>query len=180
MALVWAAFAARPILDEYRSLKQHADRVDQWAVWRERALHRIREEIARRNREGQKDRWGPFGKPDRSELVRVLLWELKGETAWREAIARGCTNDLWLEAAAKREKNHPEEVLPIYLRQIEPTLARTKNEAYPAAVVLLRKVLRQLGREGEFGPYLESVRPRFKMKRNFVKLLERALGLGLG
>jgi hypothetical protein len=32
----------------------------------------------------------------------------------------------------------------------------------------------RLGQEAEFGPYLESVRARFKMKRNFVKLLERA------
>jgi hypothetical protein len=177
MALVWAAFAARPILDEYRNLKQHADRIGRWTVWREKALERLREEIGRRKREGQKDRSGLFGRPDHSELVRVLLWERNVEAAWREAVAGGCTNDLWLELAAKREKSHPEEVLPIYQRQIEPTLARTNNDAYRAAVALLRKVhalLRQLGREVEFGPYLESVRARFKMKRNFVKLLDRA------
>jgi uncharacterized Zn finger protein len=110
-------------------------------------------------------------------LVRVLLWERKIEAAWCEAVAGGCTNDLWLELAANREKDHPEEVLPVYQRQIEPTLARTNNEAYRAAVALLRKVrslMVRLGQEAEFGPYLESVRARFKMKRNFVKLLERA------
>jgi hypothetical protein len=177
MELVWAAFATRPMLDEYRNLKQHADRIDQWVVWREKALDRIREEIARRKGKGQKDGRPWFGEPDHSELVRVLLWERKVETAWREAAAGGCTNDLWLALAAKREKAHPEEVLPIYQRQIEPTLARTNNEAYRAGVALLRKVhalLLQLGREGEFGPYLESVRSRFKMKRNFVKLLDGA------
>ena len=177
MALIWAAFGARPILDEYRNLKRHADRVDRWAVWREKALDRIREEIAGRRGEGQEARWRLSGKPDHSELVRVLLWERKVEAAWREAVAGGCTNDLWLELAAKREQNHPEEVLPIYQRQIEPTLARTNNEAYRAGITLLRKVhalLRQLGREGEFGPYVEAVRARFKMKRNFVKLLDRA------
>jgi len=180
MALVWAAFAARPILDEYRNLKQHADRIDRWAVWREKALERLREQIRRRKREGQKDRSALLGRPDHSELVRLFLWEGNIEAAWREAVAGGCTNDLWLELAAKREKAHPEDCLPIYQRQIEPTLARTNNEAYRAAVVLLGKVhavLRRLGREGEFGPYLESVRARFKMKRNFVKLLDRVLGL---
>jgi hypothetical protein len=49
---------------------------------RQKALDRIREEIARRKREGQKDRWGLFGKPDHSELVRILLWERKVEAAW--------------------------------------------------------------------------------------------------
>jgi uncharacterized Zn finger protein len=73
--------------------------------------------------------------------------------------------------------HHPGEVRPIYQRQIEPTLARTNSDAYRAAVSLLRQVhalLAQLGREAEFGPYLDSVRSRFKMKRNFVKLLERS------
>lgn len=119
MALVWAAFAARPILDEYRNLKQHADRVDQWAIWRDKALDRIREEIARRKREGQKDRWSAFGRPDHSELVRILLWERRVEDAWREAVAGGCTSDRWLELAARREKDHPKEVLPIYQSQVK-------------------------------------------------------------
>jgi hypothetical protein len=50
-------------------------------------------------------------------------------------------------------------------------------EADSDAVSLLRKVhalLAQLGRESEFIPYLDSVRARFKIKRNFVKVLERA------
>ena len=164
MALVWEAFAARPILDEYQNLKQHADRIGQWTAWREKA-GRFRH------------CWSRLGQADHSELVRVLMWERKIEAAWGEAAAGGCSNELWLELAAKREDHHPEEVLPIYQRRIEPTLARSNNDAYRAAVSLLRKVhalLAQLGREAEFGPYLDAVRSRFKMKRNFVKLLEQA------
>lgn len=177
MAIVWAAFGEHATLDEYRNLKQHADRADQWRVWREKALDRIREQIAARKREGVKNRWNLFGTADHSELVRVFLWEKKIEAAWQEAMSGGCSNSLWLELAAKREKDRPEDALPIYQRQIEPTLARTNNESYRAAVGLLRKVrslLVQLGREPEFRPYLESVRAEFKAKRNFVTLLERA------
>jgi len=46
MALVWAEFTGRTDLEQYRNLKNHADRASQWAVWREKALVRIREEIA--------------------------------------------------------------------------------------------------------------------------------------
>jgi uncharacterized Zn finger protein len=177
MALVWAQFTDDPTLDQYRNLKNHAERIDQWPAWREKALGRVRERIAVATRETEKNRWSLVGRADHSELVRLFLWERKIEAAWREATSGGCSNDLWLELAAKREKAYPEDALLIYQRQIEPTLARGNNEAYRAAVGLLRKVsglLAQLGREAEFVGYLQSVRARFKAKRNFVKLLERA------
>ena len=51
------------------------------------------------------------------------------------------------------------------------------NEAYREAVGLLRKIrelMVRLGREADFGRYLESVRVAHKPKRNFMKLIERA------
>ena len=97
--------------------------------------------------------------------------------AWNEATSGGCSNDLWLELAAKREQHSPEDALKVYKRQVEHTAARTTNEAYRDAIGLLRRVnalLVQVGRESEFGEHLESVRTRFKMKRNFIKLIDRA------
>ena len=111
---------------------------------------------------------------DHSELVRIFLWEKDVEAAWREAQEGGCSNDLWMELAAKREKDHPEDALPVYQRQIQPTLNRKNNEAYREAIGLLRKVrglMVRLGRETEFARYLESVRAAHKPKRNFMKLL---------
>jgi uncharacterized Zn finger protein len=109
--------------------------------------------------------------------VRVFLWEKDVEAAWREAQEGGCANDLWMALAAKREKDHPEDVLPIYQRQVESTLDQKNNEAYRAAIGLLRKVrglMVRLKREADFALYLESVRAAHKPKRNFMKLLERA------
>jgi hypothetical protein len=98
------------------------------------------------------------------------------EAAWREAQAGGCSNDLWLELAAKCAKDHAEDALPIYQRQIEPTLDRKNNEAYAEAVGFLQKVrelMVRLGREIEFTSYLDKVRAAHKAKRNFMKLLDR-------
>ena len=109
--------------------------------------------------------------------MRVFLWEKDVEVAWREAREGGCSNNLWMELAAKREKDHPEDVLPIYQQQVESTLAQKNNEAYRAASGLLRKVrglMVRLNRDAEFARYLESVRAAHKPKRNFMKLLERA------
>ncbi len=177
MALIWAEFTESTRLGQYQNLKAHADRIAQWPAWREKALQFLREEIARAKRTAHSPQSPWSYTPDGSELVRIFLWEKDVESAWREAKQKGCSNDLWMELAAKREKSHPEDALPIYQRQVEPTLHRKNNEAYRAAIGRLRKVwhlLVELGREDEFPGYLDSVREKHKPKRNFIKLLDRA------
>ena len=177
MALIWAEFAESPILDQYKKLKAHAQRIDQWESWREKALDYLRSEIARAKDQRQRNRWPWYHQADHSDLVRIFLWEKDEEAAWREAQEGGCSNDLWLELAAKRDKDHPEDALPIYQRQIEPTLDRKNNEAYAETIGLLRKVrelMVRLERKDEFTNYLEKVRAAHKPKRNFMKLLDRA------
>lgn len=177
MDLVWAEFADSPSLEQLQNLKSHADRVVQWLAWRNKALAHMREQIEEAKRKAQKNRWGWSARADHSELVRVFLWEKDVGAAWREAREGGCSNDLWMELAAKREKDHPEDVLLIYQQQVESTLTQKNNEAYRAAIGLLRKVrglMVRLNRDAEFARYLESVRAAHKPKRNFMKLLERA------
>jgi uncharacterized Zn finger protein len=175
MSLIWAEFAESSSLEEYKNLKDHAQRIGQWAPWREKALDYLRNEIARAKDQRQENRWPWYHKADHSELVRIFLWEKDVEAAWREAQEGGCSNDLWLELAAKRDKEHPEDALPIYQRQIEPTLDRKNNEAYAETISLLRKVhglMVRLGREVEFRTYVNQLRAAHKPKRNFMKLLD--------
>jgi uncharacterized Zn finger protein len=177
MALIWAEFAESPILEAYKKLKAHARRIAQWESWREKALEYVREHIARAKSESQKDQWAWYRKADHSELVRIFLWEKDIEAAWREAQEGGCSNDLWLELAANRDKDHPEDALPIYQRQIDPTLNRKNNDAYAETIRLLRKVrelMVRLERKDEFTNFLAKVRASNKPKRNFMKLLDRA------
>jgi uncharacterized Zn finger protein len=107
----------------------------------------------------------------------VFLWEKDVEAAWQEANRGGCSNNLWMELAAKREKEHPEDALLVYQRHIDPTVNQKNNDAYREATDLLRKIrelMVRLGREADFGRYIESVRIAHKPKRNFMKLIERA------
>ncbi|MBI4481544.1 MAG: SWIM zinc finger family protein [Acidobacteria bacterium] len=177
MALIWAEFSGAPSLEQYRNLKVHAGQVGQWQAWREKALGFVRETIAKAKRENRKDRWGWSRRTDHRELVSIFLWEKDVDAAWREAQEGGCSNSLWMELAARREKDHPEDALPVYQNQVEPTVNQKNNEAYREAIGLLRKVrglMVRLGRESDFGPYLESVRAAHRPKRNFMKLLDRA------
>jgi uncharacterized Zn finger protein len=177
MDLVWAEFRESPSLEHYQKLKSHAERISQWEKWREDAFDYLRGQIAAAKNDIQKNRWAWYPKTDYSELVRIFLWEKDVESAWREAREGGCSNDLWLQLAGKREKESPEDVLPIYRRQIEPTLDRKSNEAYRQAISHLRKMrelMVRLGREAEFGNYLAGVRVAQKTKRNFIKLLDEA------
>lgn len=175
MALMWAEFAESPCLGGYQKLKTHADRIARWPQWREKALAFLREKLAKVKKDTPKDRWDWAPPADRSELVRIFLWEKDDEAAWREAKEGGCSNDLWMRVAGMREKDHPEDALPIYQGQIDPTVNQKNNEAYREAVGLLRKVrdlMARLGRGTDFTPYLETVRTAHKAKRNFMKLIE--------
>jgi tetratricopeptide (TPR) repeat protein len=177
MALIWADFTESPVLDRYRMLKDHADRIGRWDVWRAKAIAYLRESIAAAGNSTVDDRSPWTRRTDRSELVRIFLWERNANAAWSEAVEGGCSNDLWMDLAGKREKEHPEDALPVYQRQLEPTLSRKNNDAYRAAVRLLRQIrdlMDRLGREAEFTRYLESVRTGHKAKRNFIKLLDHA------
>lgn len=177
MAIIWAEFAESPELERYRLLKEHSARTGSWNVWREKAIAFIRESIAAAKSDTQTDRSIWSRRTDRSELVRILLWERKVDAAWCEAMAGGCSNDLWLALAAKRMKEHPKDALPIYQRQIEPTLNRKNKQAYREAIGLLRQIrdlMFRVGKEREFEGYLASVRSGHKAKRNFVKLLDHA------
>ncbi|CAN5256087.1 hypothetical protein BH24ACT19_BH24ACT19_16070 [soil metagenome] len=174
MELAWERFTERPGLEGYQRLKTHADRAGGWGTWREKALAFVREDVAKRKEEsGRSYLSSPV---DHSGLVRIFLWEGDVEAAWREAKEGGCSNDLWLELAARREEDHPEDALAVYEARIEPLIERTNNAAYQEAYELLLKVralMQRLGREQEFDEYLELLRAEYKRKRNFMKLLDR-------
>jgi uncharacterized Zn finger protein len=174
MELAWEQFTEHPDLEGYQRLKDHADRAGGWETWREKALAFVREDVDRKKEESGRRSYLSFP-VDHSELVQIFLWEGEVEVAWREAKEGGCSNELWLELAAGREEDHPEDALSIYEARIEPLIQQTNNKAYKEAYELLLKVrslMRRLGREQEFDEYLEVLRAEYKRKRNFMKLLD--------
>ena len=171
--LIWTGFAEAPRLGSYEELKAHADRAATWEPWRTKALDFLREDIVRKKEES-KGSYLSFP-IDHSDLVEIMLWEGNVEDAWREAKEGGCSDRLWLELAARREADHPEDSLVIYQERIEPLVNQTDYKAYRKAYELLlrvRTLMRRLGRQAEFEEYVELLRLEYKRKRNFMKLLE--------
>ncbi len=173
MDLIWTGFAEEPRLHGYKELKAHADRDGPWERWHRKALYFVREEIAKEKKESE----GSYlSRPvDSSRLVEILLWEANVEEAWREAKEGGCSDQLWLNLAARREEVYPEDSLAIYQERIEPLVKRTNNKAYRDAYELIlrvRELTRRLGREADFEEYVELLRLEYKRKRNFMKLLD--------
>ena len=177
MAMIWACFHESPRLEMYQNLKAHADRIGKWPEWREKALAHIRALYEKAQKTPAKTGWSRVEHSQRSILVQIFLWEGHVEDAWREAKEGGCSDNLWMELAKKREEEHPADSLDVYQKQVDQVLAGKNNDAYRDAVKLLRHIkelMVRIGRGGDFPAYLESVRAAHKPKRNFMKMLDKA------
>jgi hypothetical protein len=178
MKLMWTVFSERPFLETYKTLERHAKKAGACAEWRERALTEIRLRItkAKEKARGQtRPRWMQ-AEADNSPLVEIFLFEGDPDSAWREAQTGGCSNSLWLRLAAAREKENPEDAAPIYLKQAEAAVAAISNGRYEDSVGLLVKaaaVMRRMDRGAEFTGRLDALRVKYKIKRNFIKLVEQ-------
>lgn len=178
MKLMWAEYSERPYLETYRTLERHAKKSGNWPEWRERALAEIRRRIAKAKEESRGQARHRWMRPDddHSQLVEIYLYERDIEAAWREAQAGGCSEGLWLRLAAAREKEYPADAAPIYLKQAEAAVSATRNGRYDDSVALLVKaaaVMKQMGQSAEFVRHLEALRVKYKIKRNFIKLVEQ-------
>ena len=177
MALVWNEFGNHPGLESYQLLKRHADQAGQWPSRREDALTAFRERIQAAKDKRQRSEYDLWDWADHSDLVHIFLWEKNAEAAWQEAQAGGCSAELWMELAAKREKEHPADAVAVYQRQVEHIINGKSNASYEAAVRLLHKVHKlvvKMGGTTEFHDFVASLRVRHKPKRNLIKLLDQA------
>lgn len=168
LELSWLDFADRPSLEAYKQLEADAERLGDWDTRRIAALDLLREHTR------STDRWSP--RRDRSELVRIFLWEGDDDAAWAEASDGGCSPALWLELAARRRTTHSHDALGVYERQVELAIAGRDKRAYQEAVALMdhvRSVLEQIGENDAFPRYAGRVREQHKRKRNLVKLLDQ-------
>lgn len=178
MQLIWAEFSDRAGLENYKLLKAHAmkcGRGEVWHPWKEKAIAFIRVSIDRQQKKLNRKSM-PWLGVDRSELVRIYLWEKNAEQAWREAQEGECRRELWLKLADTREHEHPEDALAVYQSFVEPTVEQKNNDAYEEAIDLLKKVLQlmnRLGRKEGWDHYVQTLAAQHKRKRNFIALLEK-------
>ncbi len=178
MKLMWAEFSERPTLETYRTLERHARQAKGWPEWRERALAEIRQRITKAKKKSRGQTQPRWMRPDddHTQLVEIFLYEGEADGAWHEAQKGGCSNRLWLRLAESRQKDHPEDAAPIYLRQAEQAIVEVRNSRYDESVGLLVKaavVMKRMVRSEEFVRNLEALRVKYKNKRNFIKLVEQ-------
>lgn len=163
------AFEERPGLETWKTMRRDAEAVGEWQRRRSEALSVLTERVERPDA----GRWSVYG--DRSELVRVHLYEGDEQLAWQEASTGGCSRTLWLELAELRRETHPDEALALYKREVEMMIAGRSKGAYAAAIEAMgpvRELLQAGGRGQEFAAYVAEVRERHSRKRNLVKLLD--------
>lgn len=170
--LIWARFKRFPFLENYRTLRSHADRAGNWSHWREKALAIV----PRRRGVPTASRNDFIIGLGNTTLVQIFLWEEDVESAWRAASEGGCSIQLWLELAKLREEKNPDDAIQVYKGAVEVLVGNKDNQSYDSAAKLLQKIngiLVRLYRADEFRPYLDSVRAAHKPKRNFMKLLDQ-------
>jgi uncharacterized Zn finger protein len=178
MQLTWTAFSERPNLEIFKTLEMHAKRAGAWPEWRDRALAETRQGIAKakeNERRQPQPRWMQAD-VNHSVLVEVFLYEGAPEAAWQEALVGGCSTSIWLRLAAVREKEHPEDAAPIYLKQAEAAIAQTGNGRYEEPVDLLIRAaaaMNRMQRNAAFVSCLEALCLKHKAKRNFMALVEK-------
>ena len=167
LPLAWEGFQEAADLEHFRLLKNLVWEHDAslWPEWRDRALAWMRTD-------GSASHSAP---PDRSRLVEVLLDEKLDDDAWETASAGGCRADLWRWLAERREREHPDDALAIYQRQIGQILASTGPHVYREAVELLTRVralLQRARRKPEYEHYLATLCSAHRKKRAFLRLLD--------
>lgn len=178
VSLIWQLFTDRPGLEQYRQLKQHADRCQQWPHWRKQAMDHLHGLLE--NKPAQKRPSGNFyfsyAYGPRSVLVEIHLWENNVELAWELAQGGELHEGLWLKLADKRAQQHPDDAIKIYRNQVEAAVSQTSKKDYSVAVRYLeqiRALMAQSGREEAFSRYLETLRTTHKRKRSFIAMIEK-------
>lgn len=177
MSFAWEEFMESPCFNHYCRLKRHASQVDQWPLWRSKALELIRSQIIPNKSERGGYSW--HYNTGHSVLVQIYLWENDLDSAWKEASEGGCSDSLWMELADKRKETHPEEVIPIYQRALEAAINRGSNDGYALAVELLKvteTLMTRIKRKTDFLSYLNAIRVNHKLKRNLMKLIQLTWG----
>ena len=162
MQLMWAQYVARPLLDNFQKLEEHAKKAGNWEVWRKRALDELRSRMESSS----------HFRDDHSFLIEIFFHEGKVEEAWKEARASGCSPTLWIELAKARENEHPMESLQIYFQYGEVAADRGDYEASIELLERAAKLAQKLGKSAPFAIFLQEFRKKFKPKRNFQKMIE--------
>jgi len=176
VALTWEQFKQQPALASYQRLEVCSKRAGAWGEWRAKALAWLREDFLNAQKHNR-SRWS-WTPRDHSLLVEIFLWESDSDAALAQAKTGGCNESLWFAIAEAREAKHPEDAVAIYQARLDAIVKQANNRAYDKAAALVARVrdlMRRTKQAKEFAAWLEAVRIRHKVKRNFMQRLDRVM-----
>ncbi len=175
-SLAWIQFEENPGLGNYIKLNDVTTKLNNWPTWRDKALAYLRNKIARVLADRGKFRFARVEAPDQSPLVEIFLWEKNVEAAWQEAQSGICHETLWIRLAELRAKDNPQDAITVYRRQIGRLVQQTNNRSYGEAIELIKKIkplMTRVSGASSAGDYLAELHVIFKVKRNFIKMLNQ-------
>ena len=159
LELRWLDFEHLHGLAAYEKLALLAKRAGEGAKWREKALDYAKS-------------------VDRELLARIHLHEKDVEAAWTLVQVGSFSETLILQIARARETHYPAESGAVYLRMAESMIVYVNNAQYDDAVAMLvaaAKSMAEAGRSRVFEEVMDGLRVKFKIKRNFMKLVDENL-----
>jgi uncharacterized Zn finger protein len=172
--MVWVQFEEKPQLAQFCKLHDLGKILGNWTALRVRALSYLESWVVMKA--NTITQWHPQStQSDWSQRIEIAIWENDLETAWQFCQMGNCSRRTLLSLAEKLENHQPNNAASLFCKIIPSIVDETNNQAYRDAVRYLEKlgsIFRSLDKSEELARLVESLRIRFKAKRNFIKLLD--------
>jgi len=154
---LWRAFEKVPSLEMYEQLRKLGGKT---------AGDRAVKVLEAKSVSGQRIRWHSAS----DLLIQILIREKMFDEAWAAAREHQASMELRLALARASEAGHPREALAVYVERVDQLANGGGNIAYEEAAKLVRH-MGGLRSATEQASYVAALKTRFKLKRNFMKLL---------
>lgn len=164
--LYWDAFVRHPTLGGYRHLVDHATEPDDASS---KAIAYLEDRV------GTPLGGGHLFPAD--VLIEILAHEGDHDCAWALYQQHGCTHDLAMRLAKRRESDHPLDAIDVYVLDVERHIDHKNKTGYRAAVRQLthiRDLAEHAGRPDVAADIIEYVRTEHRLKRTLMALLDKA------
>ena len=103
-------------------------------------------------------------------LLRILTHEKMFDAAWATVRKHGASVGSRDALARASESTHPREALEVYAERVDQLAKAGSNPAYSEAATLIARMA-ALRSAAEQAAYVAALKVRFRLKRNFMKLL---------
>lgn len=177
LQLTWIQFEENGSLENYIKLNDVCCKLGQWPAQRERALALAVLKASAPVR-GKPD----TAPPNNSVRIQIALWENDLDVAYELTQHGFCERNLLTSVAETLESTRPGNAVSLYRRVVPPIVEQTNNGAYEMAVKIIARVGVLMNVQNQsplFEEYVLALRSQFKLKRNFIKLLDGMKQRGL-